>query len=1008
MPELPTGTVTFLFTDIEGSSAHWEQQAVAMRAALARHDTLLRRAIESHRGVVFKTWGDAFCVAFATAPDALAAALEAQRALHAEAAGGGDDADSPAARSPLPAPLRVRMAIHTGTAEERDGDYFGPSLNRVARLLSTGRGGQILLSDTARGLVRDTLPVGTTLRDLGEHRLKDLMAPEHIFQLVTPGLPADFPPLMSLGRRSHNLPVQRQALIGREREVDTIAALLRRTDVGLLTLTGPGGSGKTRLGLQVAAEVVDDFTAGVFVVTLAAISDPSLVAPTIAQTLGVRESEGQPLAERLKDFLREKDLLLVLDNFEQVMPAAPLVADLLAACRWLTVLVTSRTALHLRGEQEWPVPPLDLPPAAALFTERAQEARPDFALTDENAPVLAEICRRLDGLPLALELAAARVKVLSLPHMLARLERRLALLTGGARDLPARQQSLRDTIAWSYDLLSVGEQTLFRRLAVFAGGWTLEAAEALCAGDGDGGAVLNGLASLVDANLVLHAADRTGASRFTMLETIREYAVDRLEASSDASVLREGHARLFLALAEEAAPHYAGRDRRTWLDRLEIEHDNLRAALAWFTEQTEDEAALRLGGALGWFWCQRGDHTEGRHRLKHALARTLSTDRTPVRAQALRWAGQIALLQGDYEAARAQLVESAAIFGEQGDRRGRAFALWYVGSVDYFTGDIVHARAMVEQSLALFRDLGDTWGTASILNLLGLIAAVPQGYTENLRPLFEESLALFRAAGDEDSTAEPLTSLGRVALRSGDLAGARTLLETALALRRERGDPFMIAHSLTVLGDVARREGKLAEANERLIEGLTLFRQVGSRLGVTLCLTAFAIAATAARQPARAARLFGAAEALRGMIGGAIVLTDPDEYDRSVRSVRTQLGDDAIARLWASGRSLPLEQAIAEALTPPNAHAGEREAASPASPAGHNTVLPDGLTDRQADYLRLLADGRTNMEIAEALVVSENAVEQMLVRLYDKIQARNRADAIRYAIAHGLTPSQRP
>ncbi len=474
-PPQPSGTVTFLFTDIEGSSKLWEQHKEAMRAALARHNALLHQSIEANRGSVFKTIGDAVCAAFASAPDALAAALTAQRALLAEDWG-------------TVGVLRVRMALHTGTVQPFEGDYLGRPLNRVARMLSVGHGSQVLLSRATQELVRDDLPQDVALRDLGEHRLKDLTRPEHIFQLVSLDLPANFPPLVTLDQRSTNLPIQPTPLIGREQEVNAVRVLLQRSDVRLLTLIGPGGTGKTRLGLQVAAELLDDFVDGVWFINLAPLGDPTLVAGAIAQTLDINEGSGQPLVEGLKASLRAKRVLLLLDNFEQIVAAAPLVGELLTAVPGLKVLVTSRIPLHLYGEREHAVPPLALPDrrhlppierltmydAVRLFIERAEAAKADFTVTNENAPAVAEICYQLDGLPLAIELAAARVKLFPPQALLARLGNRLRMLTGGPYDRPARQQTLRNAIDWSYDLLDEGEKKLFARLGVFVGGATLE------------------------------------------------------------------------------------------------------------------------------------------------------------------------------------------------------------------------------------------------------------------------------------------------------------------------------------------------------------------------------------------------------------------------------------------------------------------------------------------------------------------------------------------------------
>jgi predicted ATPase/class 3 adenylate cyclase len=748
---VPSGTVAFLFTDIEGSTRLWDQEPEAMREALALHDLLVESAIGAHGGYVFKRMGDQCCVAFRTAPEALAAALAAQRALAAQPWG-------------PTGPLKVRMALHTGAVAARDGDYFGPPLKRVARLLQAGHGDQILLSESACDLCRDHLPEGSELRCLGEHRLKDLARPERIFQFVVPGLPAEFLPLRTVSARSHNLPAQPTPLLGRERELEALGTLLRREEVRLVTLTGPGGTGKTRLGFQVAAELLDDFPDGVFFVDLAPITDPGLVTSTIAQTLGVREAGSQPLLNNLKACLREKQLLLLLDNFEQVLAAAPLVADLLAAAPRLKVLVTSRALLRLRGEKSFPVPPLTAPPAVdgqwlrvdgpaksktgilsgpstmhhrlaqrapaisqypavELFIQRARDAQPDFAVTNENAPAVAEICHRLDGLPLAIELAAARIRLFPPRAMLPRLGSRLKLLIAGARDLPARQQTLRSAIAWSYDLLEPAEQKLFRRLAVFVGGCSLEAAEAVGSAGGDLEIdVVDGAEALVSQHLLQQREGADGEPRFGMLETIREYGLEQLEASGEAEAIRRQHRDWYLALAEHAERGLYGENQTGWFDRLEREHDNLRAALAWTRAQGQSEEGLRLGRALKEFWYVRGYLAEGREQLAKLLALPGAEVRTAARAKALHGAGGLANRQLELGPARALLEENLALFRDLGDQGNIARALRILGEVACGRGDYEEARAFIEESLAILRELGDKDSLGLSLYYLATVA----------------------------------------------------------------------------------------------------------------------------------------------------------------------------------------------------------------------------------------------------------------------------------------------
>src|SRR5918993_381173 len=572
------------------------------------------------------------------------------------------------------------MALHTGEAAPDDrGDYLAAPLNRLSRLLATGHGGQILLTQAVQQLTRGDLPDNAELRDLGEHRLRDLLEPERVYQVLHPDLPVDFPPLKSLDSRPHNLPRQPTPFLGREREISELVDMLRRDEVQLLTLTGPGGTGKTRLALQAAADLLDDFRDGVFFVPLAPLSDPALIAPAIGNAIGIREEGERSLAERLRDVLATKHLLLVLDNMEHLVEGAPLVGEILAASPRLKVLATSRLPLRLRAEREYPVPPLALPrrkppplpehltqyTAVQLFVERAQAVKPDFAIDNENAPAVAEICHRLDGLPLAIELAAARVRMLSPQAMLPRLEKRLPLLTGGARDAPARQRTLRNTIAWSYDLLEPKEQILFRRLAVFGGGATFEAVEAVANADGSLD-VFGGLERLLEQSLLRQDVGPEGEPRFSLLETIREFGIEQLEAHGESEDAQARHAGFFLTLVEEAAPDLHGPTQRAWLERLETEHDNIRAALGWSLTH-EPEAALRIGAALFWFWYYRGHLTEGRDWIERALATGASAS-PDVRARVLNWSSAFAWERADYATAALRSEEALALARSAGDQ----------------------------------------------------------------------------------------------------------------------------------------------------------------------------------------------------------------------------------------------------------------------------------------------------------------------------------------------------
>lgn len=771
-----------------------------------------------------------------------------------------------------------------------------------------------------------------------------------------------------------NLPAQLTPLIGRVPEIATACERLRCPDVRLLTLTGPGGTGKTRLALQVAVNLLEDFRDGVYFVDLAPIRDPTYVESTIAQRLGVKETGEQPLMDGLKESLRGKQLLLLFDNFEHILEAAPLVTELLAAAPNLKVLITSRAVLHLYGEHELVVPPLAIPDptrlpsldhlsqyeAVQLFAQRAQAVKADFTLTHGNAPAVAEICQRVDGLPLAIELAAGRSKLFAPDGLLARLGNRLQVLTCGARNLPERQQTLRNTIAWSYHLLDEAGQRLFKRLAVFKGDWTLDAVAAVCdAAGGLGIDVLDGLLMLVDHSLVRQVEGSDSDSRFTMLETIREYALERLEEAGEGPTLRRCHAAFCLQLAEMAAPWLWGSAQLQWLSRLEADQGNFRAALAWSLTAVGDMVlGLRLAGGLWPFWLLRGYASEGRDWLTRLLALPHHSDvSSPVRAKALYGAGVLAGAQGDYIQAVAFCEESLALFRDLENQPGMAWSLNQLAFVALNQGYDVQATARAQESLALFREVGDQRGVAESLDHLGRVVR-NQGDYKRATTLFQESLILFREVGHQRGIAHSIRSLGNMAWTQGDYAAAHTLFEeslkrfgelddnqgTALALtslglvarerrdyvaacalfeeslilQRELGDTNGIAHSLFALGTVAYRHGDDARARGLFEESLELFDKVAdlAHLAMTLAMLArLASVGGAEGQLERAARLLGAVEALCEAVGMQLPWIRSD-YEPAV--VRDQMDAAAYARVfpaaWTAGRAMSVEQAIVDAL----------------------------------------------------------------------------------------------
>ncbi len=814
------------------------------------------------------------------------------------------------------------------------------------------------------------------------------------------------------------VPTTFTSLIGREQDVAAIEAMLLRPEVRLLTLAGIGGIGKTRLALKVAEQMRASFVDGICFAGLDSTSDPTLIPSIIAETLGIQQVGTLSIYEQVKLFLREKHLLLILDNFEQVVTAASLVEDLLTTCPSLKIVVTSRAVLHLRAEYEYPVAPLTLPdlkqfptteylalsPAIALFVQRARAALPTFQLTQTNAHTIAEICVGLDGLPLAIELAAARSRLLPPQALLARLSRRFEVLTGGAVTLPTRQQTLRNTLKWSYDLLDANEQQLFRRFAVFAGGWTIDAAEALGNANRemqDTLAVLDGLASLIDKSL-LQQGEREGTEpRFDMLMTVREYGLECLRESGEEERIQHAHASYYLALAEEAEPHLRGGQQLLWLRRLDREQENLRAALGGLIAHEEVERALRFCVALWWFWYTRGYWSEGRRWLKAVLTLPGAGERTALRARVLGAAGEMASVQDDGREARLLLSESVAIYRGLGDDCGLVLPLATLGEVMLRHDDNAMGILSMEESITLCRKLGCHWELSFVLLKLGRHAWL-QGDQVQATALTQEGLTLARELGDKKLIARALNNLGYFLWLQGDLAHAIAQAEEGLMLLRELEDKELLLSTLETLGSIALSQGDLEGALTCFTEGLSMAQELGNESLIAWHLWGLARLAIAQAQLKRAARLFSAA-AVRYDVNKELSPNLRDDYEQTVERVRSQLGEVAFSAAWAEGRKMSLEQILAapDEVTLPEP-APQLESLPIIDKHVPGQTYADDLTARELEVLRLLARGWTDTQIAEQLVISRRTVNAHLTSIYRKIQVSSRSAATRYAIERKL------
>ena len=932
VPALPTGIVTLLFTDIAGSTLFSQIHPEAMKGVLARHHAILRMAIESNHGHVLQIVGDSFSAAFNNALDALNAALDGQRSLR----------DEPWGET---GPIHVRMGLHTGMAEvseETTGmPYAGYSTIAIThRIMSAAHGRQILLSQVTSDLMGELLPSHVTLLDVGEHRLKDVLRSIHLYQVTVADLPSDFPPLKSLSALPNNLPTQLTSFIGREHELSEIKQWLTTTH--LLTLTGPGGTGKTRLSLQLAAEALDakQFPEGVWLVELAPLADPTLVTQTVAATLGVREQPGRTLLDALTDYLRAKQLLLILDNCEHLVEAcAQLANTLLRAAPPLKILTTSREALGIAGETSYRVPSLPLPDpgqlhdldvlaqndCVRLFVDRAMAAYPSFRLKEKNALAIADICRRLDGIPLAIELASARTKVFPPEEIAVRLDDRFRLLTGGSRTALERHQTLFALIEWSHNLLSEAERVLLRRLSVFAGGWSFGAAQTVCSAGIDE-EVLDLLTHLVDKSLVA-VEEETEEGRYRLPETIRQYARDKLFEAGEAEQVRDRHLEFFIRFAEEVEPKLRSAEQIKWLNRVETEHDNLRAALGWSLESGKSDRALQLAGALGYFWQLRGYLSESIRWLEDALAlseheqsqKPAAGKYTPTRvemahrAKALCSVGTFHIATMNIKRARTLAEEGLSIWRELGDKWWTAVTLAQLGFILEMEGEVPTALARLEEGVSLAREVEDPWPLAVCLSRLGDVLKITNNVA-TARPILEEGVALARRVGDKSVLSDALRELGPLYYAEGDHTTAARVFEEALAEARAIGSLPYVFLALFQLVIISCLQNDLVKAKGYCFEAWALARDTGASLVMAFAPVAFGLVALFGGETGRGVRLLAAFEVLVGRHG--LKMPEGSEptmmvLKKALAKAQAQLGPAAFEAAWAEGQQMTLEQALA-------------------------------------------------------------------------------------------------
>jgi predicted ATPase/class 3 adenylate cyclase/DNA-binding CsgD family transcriptional regulator len=1013
----PTGTVTFLFTDIENSTRLAREYPETWELTRARHHAILRAAIESSNGFVFQIIGDAFCAAFHKAGDAFKAAVKSQQDLQNEPW--------------REATIYARMGIHTGEAENEGDEYRGyTTLSLVQRVMSAGHGGQILISSATENLLREQLPQGIGLRDMGMQKFAGSTSAVRVFQVIAPDLPREFPPLRTQENLPNNLPTQLTSFIGRKKELADVKKFLQNTR--MLTLIGPGGTGKTRLSIQAAGEMLDQYPDGVWFVELAPILDPLLVPRTTAIAIGLRDEPQRPVIDMLCDYLRKKKMLLVLDNCEHLVAACAHIADrILLSAPETRILASSREALGIGGEVTYRVPSLELPnishlppieslrqyEAVRLFIDRAMAAIPSFAVTNDNAPALAQICYHLDGIPLAIELAAAKIRVLSVEQIAKRLDDRFRLLTGGSRTAFERQQTLRATIDWSYNLLLPAEQVFFRRLSVFVGGWTLEAVESVCKGGSvKSEDVLNLMEQLINKSLVM-VEEAGHESRYHMLETIRQYANERLVESRESDALRNRHLEFFLQLAMETEPILYGREQVSCLNRLEEELDNFRAALEWSLEEGDAESGLRLATELWRFWVMRDHWSEGYDRLKKALSGGGSMS-AATRANALGRAGELAnMCFIDSVETHILCTEGLTLCRELEDEESTAFTLYSFGNLFYSQGNYAKGSSLFEESLTIYRKLNDKWGIALVLDMLSHISLM-QSNLASARMLREECLAIFRELGDYWDLMRALHNYGEMARFEGDYARAKVLYEEARALGRELGVAKMyLVSQLMGLGYAVLRGGDGRHALTYFREGLILQKEQELTGGaMALCIAGLGAVAAAEGQSVRAAKLLGATMSMLTALeakGYYLELQDRVEYDRDVMVVRAQLDEAMFNAHWDAGQKMMMDEALDLALKTveeipeiklPSGADIKRNGSLAHLPSQREAEKQKygGLTTREREVAAQIAQGKSNQAIAAELFISLKTVEANVTHILAKLGFTSRAQIAGWTVAKGL------